>query len=112
MFIIDKPSRRVSVVEDPKFNCHTTDLKPLFSNYIVTRNMNAICVVDVKNKQCQTLIEVKNQKLFCEKLDVYRGTEGQATRLLYVKAHNDRAELKQICLPPQFLEVLKSASDL
>ena len=43
-------------IEDPKYNSHTTDLKPLFPNnldilpYIITRNKNAINLVDLNNR--------------------------------------------------------------
>ena len=63
-------------IEDPKYNSHTTDLKPLFPEqfselpYIVQRNKSSINVIDLRNRHIQTLIEIKNSDLFCEKLGV------------------------------------------
>lgn len=62
------------LIQDPKFNSHVTDLKPLFPEllsdypYVVCRNKNMITLVDINNLHIQPLIEIRNAELFCEKL--------------------------------------------
>ena len=57
VFIVDRsPKAKPQKVEDPRYNSHTTDLKPLFPDhfqelpYIVTRNKNSINLIDLRNR--------------------------------------------------------------
>ena len=65
---------RPIVIDDPRFNSHITDLKPLLPGqlrdypYIVCRNKNSINLIDLNNTHIQPLIEIRNAELFCEKL--------------------------------------------
>ena len=75
VFIVDRsPKSKPLKIEDPRYNSHTTDLKPLFPDqfvelpYVVARNKNAINLIDLRNRHIQPLIEIKNSDLFCEKL--------------------------------------------
>ena len=110
-----KPQKPIHL-EDPRFNSHTTDLKPLFPNqmeefpYIVTRNKNSINLIDINNRHIQPLIEIRNAELFCEKITISR-VDG-FIKLMYVTWHNDRTFVKEITLPEEFMETLRSAADL
>jgi hypothetical protein len=92
-------------IEDPKYNSHITDLKPLFAGalrdfpYIVSRNKNAICLIDLRNNHIQPLIEIRNAELFCEKLAINQDPENGAIKLMYVSWQNDRTFVKEITLP-------------
>ena len=105
-------------LEDPRINSHTTDLKPLFSGpgelkqfpYIISRNKNAINLIDLGNRHIQPLIEIRNAELFCEKLCISE-VDGMV-KMLYVTWHNDRTFVKEITFPEEFLETLKSAAAL
>ena len=58
VFVVDRsPKSKPQKVEDPRYNSHTTDLKPLFPDqnfddfpYLVQRNKNAINVIDLRNR--------------------------------------------------------------
>ena len=103
-------------IEDPRYNTHTTDLKPLFPDsfaelpYIVTRNKNSISLIDLRNRHVQPLIEIKNADLFCEKLNVRLDTETGNIFLLYVSQQNEKTFVKEIELPDAFIETLRSAT--
>ncbi len=109
-----KPQR----IDDPRFNSHTTDLKPLFPDsietlpYIISRNKNSISLIDYRNKHIQPLIEIRNCDLFCEKLCVTIEPESGLVRLMYVSWQNDKTFVKEITLPETFINTLKSAADL
>jgi len=93
-------------------------LKPLFAEnfaelpYIVTRNKNSINLVDLRNKHIQPLIEIKNSDLFCEKLSVRQDADTGQVMLMYVTWQNDKTYVKEIELPEQFIDTLRSAADL
>ena len=91
VFVVDRvPKSRPVKIEDPRYNTHTTDLKPLFSSqfselpFVVTRNKNSISLVDLRNRTIQPLIEIKNAELFCEKLQVRTDPSSGSVYLLYV----------------------------
>ena len=57
VFIVDRsPKNKPLKIEDPRYNSHITDLKPLFPDqfqelpYVVARNKNAINLVDLRNR--------------------------------------------------------------
>lgn len=57
VFVVDRsPKNRPLKIEDPRYNSHTTDLKPLFPEqfvdlpYVVARNKNAINLIDLRNR--------------------------------------------------------------
>ena len=129
MFIVERsPKTKPTKIEDPRYNSHTTDLKPLFPEhfielpYIVTRNKNSICrtgypvlqinLIDLRNRHIQPLIEIKNSDLFCEKLNVRQDTDTGQIFLMYVTWQNDKTYVKEIELPEQFIDTLRSAADL
>ena len=119
VFIVDRnPKNKPQKIEDPRYNSHTTDLKPLFPEnfselpYIVTRNKNSINLVDLRNKHIQPLIEIKNSDLFCEKLNVRQDQDTGQVMLMYVTWQNDKTYVKEIELPEQFIDTLRSAADL
>lgn len=93
-------------------------MKPLFPEnfselpYIVTRNKNSINLVDLRNKHIQPLIEIKNSDLFCEKLNVRQDQDTGQVMLMYVTWQNDKTYVKEIELPEQFIDTLRSAADL
>lgn len=93
-------------------------MKPLFPEnfselpYIVTRNKNSINLVDLRNKHIQPLIEIKNSDLFCEKLNVRQDQDTGQIMLMYVTWQNDKTYVKEIELPEQFIDTLRSAADL
>ena len=71
VFIVDRsPKNKPLKIEDPRYNSHITDLKPLFPDqfqelpYVVARNKNAINLVDLRNRHIQPLIEIKNSDVF------------------------------------------------
>lgn len=105
-------------IEDPRYNSHTTDLKALFPDcfsdfpYIVSRNKNSINLIDLRNKHIQPLIEIKNQDLFCEKMSVRHDSDTGQIWLMYVTWQNDKTYVKEIELPHNFIETLRSAADL
>ena len=112
------PKSKPQKIEDPRYNSHTTDLKPLFPEqfielpYIVTRNKNSINLIDLRNRHIQPLIEIKNSDLFCEKLNVRTDSETGQVFLMYVTWQNDKTYVKEIELPDQFIDTLRSAADL
>lgn len=76
----------------------------------MSRNKNSINLIDLNNRHIQPLIEIRNAELFCEKICISR-MDG-LIKLMYVTWHNDRTYVKEITLPDQFMETLKSAADL
>lgn len=56
VFIVDRDTNRPVKIEDPRFNSHTTDLKPLFADqftelpYLISRNKNSINLIDLRNR--------------------------------------------------------------
>ena len=57
VFVVDRsPKSKPLKIEDPRYNSHTTDLKPLFPEqfqelpYVVARNKNAINLIDLRNR--------------------------------------------------------------
>lgn len=118
VFVVDRtPKSKPVKIEDPRYNTHTTDLKPLFPDffaelpYIVTRNKNSISLIDLRNRHVQPLIEIKNSDLFCEKLNVRSDPETGNIFLLYVTWQNEKTYVKEIELPDAFIETLRSAAD-
>ena len=78
----------------------------------MTRNKNSINLVDLRNKHIQPLIEIKNSDLFCEKLNVRQDQDTGQVMLMYVTWQNDKTYVKEIELPEQFIDTLRSAADL
>ena len=119
VFICDRsPKSKPLKIEDPRYNSHTTDLKPLFPDqfqelpYVVARNKNAINLIDLRNRHIQPLIEIKNSDLFCEKLQLRTDNDTGTVCLMYVTWQNDKTFVKEIELPDQFIDTLRSAADL
>jgi len=117
VYLVDRKSGlKAAKIDDPRFNSHTTDIKPLFPDqlsefpYVVTRNRNAINLVDIRNRHTQPLIEIRNSDLFCEKLCL--SNANGAIKLMYVSWQKDHTFVKEIALPAKFLGTLKSAADL
>ena len=57
MYIVSRNAHVKPVkIEDPRYNSHTTDLKPLFPEqfnelpYVVSRNRNSINLIDLRNR--------------------------------------------------------------
>lgn len=58
MFVAERSAKsKPYKIEDPHYNSHTTDLKPLFPEkfftdlpYVVQRNKNSINVIDLRNR--------------------------------------------------------------
>lgn len=56
VFLVERNGRKPIKVEDPRYNSHTTDLKPLFPEnftelpYVVARNKNSINLIDLRNR--------------------------------------------------------------
>jgi hypothetical protein len=113
-----RPGHKPEKIEDPRYNSHTTDIKPLFPDeitefpYVITRNRNAINLIDLRNRHTQPLIEIRNSDLFCEKLCLTIDPDSRNIRLMYVSWQKDHTFVKEIQLPGKFIETLKSAADL
>lgn len=78
--------------------------------YLISRNKNSINLIDINNRHMQPLIEIRNAELFCEKITLTR-VDGHL-KLMYVTWHNERTFVKEITLPEEFCDTLKSAADL
>lgn len=57
VFIVSKSTKSKPIkLEDPRYNSHTTDLKPLFPEdfnmlpYVISRNKNSINLIDLRNR--------------------------------------------------------------
>lgn len=57
VYIVNRdPKEKPIKIEDPRYNSHITDLKPLFPDqfvdlpYVVARNKNSINLVDLRNR--------------------------------------------------------------
>ena len=85
-----RPGCKPEKIEDPRYNSHTTDIKPLFPDqiadfpYVVSRNRNSINLVDLRNRHTQPLIEIRNSDLFCEKLCLTIDPDTYNLRMMYV----------------------------
>lgn len=120
IYIVSRAEGVKSVkIEDPRYYSHTTDLKPMFEKllgqempYLLQRNKNAISLVDVKNNHIQTLIEIRNSDLFCEKLQIDVDRVSGKLKMAYVTWQNDKTYIKEIELPENLIEIMKSAADL
>lgn len=78
--------------------------------FVVSRNKNSINLIDLNNRHIQPLIEIRNAELFCEKITLSR--VDNLIKLMYVTWHNDRTFVKEITLPDEFMDTLRSAADL
>lgn len=76
--------------------------------YIVLRNKNSINLIDLNNLHIQPLIEIRNAELFCEKMTIVQ--ENEHVKLMYCTWHNERTYVKEITLPAEFIETLRSAA--
>lgn len=81
-------------------------------HYVVSRNKNAISLIDLKNSSMQPLIEIRNMDLFCEKLSVSMDRDSGYLRVMYVSWQHDRTYIKEIIMPETFVNTLRSAADL
>jgi len=81
---------------------------------VLARNKNSINLIDLRNHHIQPLIEIRNADLFCEKLCLREmpAEEGGGISMMYVSWQNDKTFVKEIGLPDQFIETLRSAADL
>ena len=80
--------------------------------YVVARNKNSINLIDLRNRHIQPLIEIKNSDLFCEKLSLRCDSDTGQVFVTYVTWQNDKTYVKEIELPDQFIDTLRSAADL
>ena len=56
-------------------------------------------MIDLRNRHIQTLIEIKNSDLFCEKLGVRCDRDTGQLYLMYVTWQADKTYVKEIELP-------------
>jgi hypothetical protein len=107
VFIVNRePGAKAVKIEDPRYNSHITDLKPLFPEnfaelpYVIARNKNSINLIDLRNRHIQPLIEIRNADLFCEKLCLRETPDSQGgISMMYVSWQNDKTFVKEITLP-------------
>ena len=112
VFIVSRDSKSKPIkIEDPRYNSHITDLKPLFPDqldhlpYLLERNKNSINLIDLANRSVQPLIDIRNADLFCEKLCLRHvpSERGGGMSMVYVSWQNEKTFIKEIELPESFI---------